>query len=104
MDNSPRFYDADESHINIFKLVWRTVNKQLQLRADIPLKQIKHVDKSALASHVWTENHKTQKGRKLLKQPKFPEELTMGNNFHQRKPTQNSKFIYPQQQLPHQEL
>ena len=35
------------------------------------------MDKSTLASNVWTENHEIQKGEKLLKELKFQKELTV---------------------------
>ena len=36
-----------------------------------------YVDKSALTSHVWTENHEMQKGEKLLKGLKHSVELAV---------------------------
>ena len=50
------------------------------------------MDKSALASHFWTENDEIQKEGKLLEELKHPVE----ENFLSEKFSQNSKFSHPQ--------
>ena len=56
----------------------RTTTKQKEIKYQRRRKFLnityKHMDKPAIASHVWTENHKIQKGRKFLKELKFLEE------------------------------